>query len=71
LHSLVQAEQLMQIALVLPCAALIGWGLGWWIDGRLHTHWIWIGGLIFGLVAGMVSAIRMALTAGGPSKGSK
>jgi len=66
LHSLVQAERLMQIAFVLPCAALIGWGAGWWIDSRTHTHWVQIAGLILGIIAGMVSAIRMALAAGNP-----
>ena len=69
LHSLAQAERLTQIAFVLPCAAVIGWGAGWWLDSRLHTHWIQIFGLILGIVAGMVSAIRMALAAGNaPSK---
>lgn len=73
LASLVQAERLMQIALVLPCALLIGWGAGWWIDDHFHTHWAAIAGLILGIAAGMVSAVRMALGAGNASnsKGSK
>jgi len=73
LASLVQAERLMQIALVLPCALLIGWGAGWWIDDHFHTHWAAIAGLILGIAAGMVSAIRMALAAGNKPapKGSK
>ena len=68
LSSLVQAEKLMQIAFMLPCATLIGWGLGWWIDRHFGTHWATIAGLIFGLVAGMVSVIRMALSAGNTSR---
>jgi len=64
LQSLVQAERLVQIALTLPCAAAIGWGAGWWLDSRLHSHWAAIVGLVLGIVAGMVSAIRMALAAG-------
>jgi len=73
LDSLVQAEKLMQIALVLPCAMLIGWGLGWWIDHHFGVHWATVSGLIFGLIAGMVSVIRMALGAGNPppSRGSR
>jgi ATP synthase protein I len=63
LQSLVQAEKLMQIAFVLPCAMVIGWGAGWCIDHFLHTHWAVIAGLILGLVAGMVSVIRMAMEA--------
>jgi len=64
LQSLVQAERLMQIAIVLPCALLIGWGAGWWVDNRFHTHWASIAGLLLGIAAGMVSAVRMALAAG-------
>jgi F0F1-type ATP synthase assembly protein I len=64
--SLVQAERLMQIAFLLPCAMLIGWGAGWWVDNHFHTEWATIAGLVLGLVAGMVSVIRMALGAGNP-----
>jgi ATP synthase protein I len=64
LQSLVQAEKLLQIAFVLPCAMLIGWGAGWWVDNHFHTHWASIAGLVLGIAAGMVSAIRMALAAG-------
>lgn len=63
LQSLVQAERLVQIAMVLTCALLIGWGAGWGVDHLLHTHWGVVVGLILGIVAGMVSAIRMAMTA--------
>jgi ATP synthase protein I len=71
LASLVQAEKLMQIAFILPCAMLVGWGAGWWIDKHFHQEWATIAGLVFGLVAGMVSVIRMALGAGAPAKGGK
>ncbi len=64
LRGLAQAESLMQIALILPCALLIGWGVGWWIDQRFHSHWATLVGLILGLVSGMVSVVRMALAAG-------
>jgi ATP synthase protein I len=70
LASLVQAEKLMQIAFILPCTMLIGWGAGWWVDKHFHQDWATITGLVFGLVAGMVSVVRMALAAGGPTKGS-
>ncbi len=43
LHSLVQAERLMQSAIVLPCAALIGWGAGWCVD---HLHAYRLGALL-------------------------
>jgi ATP synthase protein I len=63
LHSLVQAERLMQIAFVLPCAMLFGWGLGWCVDHFFHTGWATVAGLILGLIAGMVSVIRTAMAA--------
>ena len=64
--SLVQAERLLQIAFILPCAMLIGWGAGWWLDHHFHMHWATLVGLIVGITAGMYSAIRMALDAGNP-----
>jgi ATP synthase protein I len=64
LKSLAQAERLMQIALVLPCGMVLGWGLGWWIDHHFHSHWATITGVIVGISAGMVGAIRMGLAAG-------
>lgn len=64
LHTLAKAEKLTQIAVVLPCALLIGWGAGVLLDKWLHQHWIYIVGIIFGGVAGMVEAVRQALRAG-------
>ena len=71
--TLVQAERLMQIAMVLPCALVIGWLPGWGIDAHYHTHWATITGVALGLAAGLVSAVRMALAAGdsGGKKGGK
>lgn len=57
----IQAEKMIQIALVLPCAALIGWLLGLWLDHALHQKWIAIAGIIFGIVSGLVGAIQMAV----------
>jgi ATP synthase protein I len=66
LDSLVKAEQLMQIAFVLPCAMVLGWGIGWTVDHYFHMHWAIAVGLVLGIVAGMVSAIRMAMAAMDP-----
>jgi F0F1-type ATP synthase assembly protein I len=63
-HSLAQAERLLQIAFVMPCAMVLCWGAGWWLDHHFHTKWIALVGVIVGIIAGMVSAIRMALDAG-------
>jgi len=66
--SIVEAEKLIQIALVLPSAALIGWAGGAWLDGRFHQRWIAIVGLTLGSISGLLSAYRLALSA---EKGSR
>ncbi|HTJ31000.1 MAG TPA: AtpZ/AtpI family protein [Acidobacteriaceae bacterium] len=70
-RSLAQAERLLQIAFVLPCAMLLCWGAGWWLDQHFHTKWLSVAGLVFGIIAGMVSAIRLALEIGNPTKGKQ
>lgn len=62
-EAIVQAEKLLQIALMLPCAALIGWLIGAWADRHFSQSWISIVGVVFGAVSGLVYVIRMALTA--------
>jgi F0F1-type ATP synthase assembly protein I len=56
----VQAEKMIQIALVLPCAAFIGWLPGYWLDRHFQQTWMAIAGVVFGIIAGLVAAIRMA-----------
>jgi hypothetical protein len=55
---------MMQIAILLPSAAFIGWLIGAWADSRLHQSWIAVAGILFGGVSGLVYVIRLALTAG-------
>ncbi len=52
---------MIQIALVLPCAAFIGWLIGAWLDHHLHQSWIAMVGIVVGIIAGLVGAIRMAM----------
>jgi ATP synthase protein I len=61
--AIVQAEKMVQIALILPCAAFIGWLGGAWLGSRLHQSWIAIAGLVFGGVAGLVYVVRLAMSA--------
>jgi ATP synthase protein I len=71
LGAIVEAEKLIQIALVLPCAAFIGWLAGAWLDHRLHQSWIGLLGIVFGGASGLVYVVRLALAAGKESgKGS-
>ncbi len=60
----VQAEKLVQIALMLPSAAFIGWLAGYGLDRWLHQSWIAMAGVLFGIIAGLVGAIRMAIAYG-------
>jgi ATP synthase protein I len=60
----IEAEKLMQIALLLPSAAFIGWLAGDWLGSRLHQPWLGVAGIVFGGVSGLVYVVRMALAAG-------
>jgi F0F1-type ATP synthase assembly protein I len=61
--SIIQAEKLMQIALILPCAVFIGWLGGHWIDRIAHTSWVSLIGIVFGGASGLVYVIRLAMQA--------
>jgi ATP synthase protein I len=64
LETLVQAEKLMQIAILLPSAAFIGWLLGAWADKAWHQSWIGLAGMIFGGISGIVYVVRLVLSTG-------
>ncbi len=68
----VQAEKLMQIAMMLPSAGFIGWLAGYGLDRWLHQTWIGTAGAIFGIIAGLVAAVRMAIAySADPASNSK
>jgi F0F1-type ATP synthase assembly protein I len=52
---------MIQIALVLPCAAFLCWLPGFWLDRHFHQTWIAMAGVVFGIIAGLVAAIRMVM----------
>jgi len=58
--SWVQMGNYAQLAIVFPAATLIGWLVGSAFDRWLHTTWLYIVGLILGIVAGFVELIRTA-----------
>lgn len=64
LETLVQAEKLMQIAILLPSAAFIGWLLGAWADKAWHQSWIGLAGMVFGGISGIVYVVRLVLSTG-------
>ncbi len=57
----IQAEKMIQIALMLPSAAFIGWLIGAGLDYWLHQTWIAMIGIVAGILSGLVGAIRMAM----------
>ncbi len=59
MQALVKVERLTQMAFALPAAALVGWLLGTALDRLFHTHWIFIAGLVVGVVAGFILLFRM------------
>lgn len=61
--ALVQAEKLIQIAFILPCAAFIGWLGGDWLGNRVHQPWLAALGVAFGGAAGLVYVIKLAMHA--------
>jgi ATP synthase protein I len=69
--ALVQAEKMIQIALLLPSSAFVGWLIGAWLDSKLHTTWITAAGIMFGGISGLVYVIRMAMAAAEGKSGQK
>lgn len=55
---LVMLAKYSQLAFVLPAATAIGWFVGAALDHWLHTTWLYLAGLILGIVAGFVDLIR-------------
>ncbi len=60
-NSWVQMASYAQLAVVFPAATVIGWLIGSACDRWLHTRWLYIAGLILGIVAGFVELIRTAM----------
>jgi len=56
----VQMANYAQLAIVFPAATVIGWLIGLALDRWLHTTWLYIVGLLLGIVAGFVELIRTA-----------
>jgi F0F1-type ATP synthase assembly protein I len=48
-----------EVAFIIPAAVVVGLLLGKLLDHWLHTHWLFLAGIIFGAVVGFVQMIRM------------
>jgi len=54
----VQLANYSQLAFIFPAATVAGWLIGLAVDHWLHTTWLYLAGLILGIVAGFVELIR-------------
>jgi F0F1-type ATP synthase assembly protein I len=61
LASLVEAEKMVQIAILLPSSAFIGWLIGAWLDKSLHQTWISLVGILIGGISGLVFVVRLVI----------
>jgi F0F1-type ATP synthase assembly protein I len=66
---MIQLGRYSQIGFALPAATVIGWFVGRMLDRWLHTSWLYLAGLLVGIVAGFIELIRVAskTDAGGAS----
>ena len=53
-----QLASYSQLAVIFPAATVIGWLAGTALDRWLHTTWLYLLGLILGIIAGFVELIR-------------
>jgi len=48
-----------ELAFIFPAATAAGWLIGLALDHWLHTTWLYLAGLILGIIAGFVNLIRL------------
>jgi F0F1-type ATP synthase assembly protein I len=54
----VQIARYSELAFAMPAATVVGWAIGVALDRWLHTTWLYIAGLLIGILAGFVELIR-------------
>ncbi len=54
----VQMARYSERAFIFPACTVAGWLVGVGLDRWLHTTWIYLAGLIVGIIAGFVQLIR-------------
>jgi F0F1-type ATP synthase assembly protein I len=60
--SLAEAERMIQISVLLPSSAFVGWLIGAGLDKLFHQTWITLVGILFGGISGIVYVVRMVVT---------
>ena len=58
----VQLANYSQLAFIFPAATMVGWLIGAGLDRWLHTSWLYLAGLILGIIAGFAELIRTAMS---------
>ena len=61
---LVQIARYSELAFIFPAATVVGWLIGAGLDQWLHTTWLYLVGLIVGIIAGFVALIRAVTSPG-------
>jgi ATP synthase protein I len=56
----VQVSNYAQLAFIFPVATVVGWLIGVALDKWLHTTWLYILGLLLGILAGFLELIKTA-----------
>lgn len=57
----VQVARYSEVAMVFPAAVVVGWFAGAALDRWLHTSWLYLVGILLGVVAGFAELIRVAI----------
>jgi len=57
-----QMARYSQLAFVLPACTVAGWLIGLALDHYLHKTWIYLVGLILGIVAGFIELVRTVIS---------
>jgi ATP synthase protein I len=57
-----QMARYSQLAVVLPACTVAGWLIGLALDHYLHTTWLYLLGLILGIVAGFIELVRTVIS---------
>ncbi len=58
-----QMARYSELAFIFPACTVAGWLVGVGLDHWLHTTWIYLVGLIVGIIAGFVQLIRTVASA--------
>jgi ATP synthase protein I len=62
-NPMVSLARYTEIGFIIPACVIVGYFFGRLADDWLHTHWLYLIGLLFGAVVGFVQMIRMASSA--------